>query len=547
MLGTRAAGDAEVEPEDVDGSSRSYRLALATLAVVPALTHLARLLTLEPRWRLSLFEDDAFYYLGVARSFAEGHGSTFSGLVETNGYHPLWTALLAGLAGVLRDPDALLVGLAVLHGVLWALSVREALRIGQAVGSWRIAAGAVAVYGVLAVLTGHLAFNGMESALVMPLLLLLVRLAIEADDTPATDLRLGIVLALVCLARLDALVAAVPVGLVLLVRTGADDDPGVRPPRSELLGRILRLAGPSAVALGAYVAVNVVWFGTTVPVSGRAKGLGAPFLNTEPVTQFLRAGDFDGRSLWFGTAALALVAWAWASRGWRSDGRMRRLMACTLALVVGEAVLLAYLVFGTSYRVWPWYHYLVGAFAFLAAIVVGHDLAGRGFAGHRGDVVPRLCLVGAAAFVVVQAAVVFRHQDPPYAESVSAAAFVRRELPADAVLAMGDRAGIFGFLAERPLLQLEGLMADAAYLDDLEAGRATARMVAEGVDYYVSYGHEGVPLAAGGEPCRLFVEPIQGEGPRTDVVVCDGDRVFVAGEEGDRVQIWRFRPELNGG
>jgi hypothetical protein len=547
VLGARAAGDAAIEPEDADGSSRSYLLALTVLAVVPALTHLARLLTLEHRWRLSLFEDDAFYYLGVARSLADGHGSTFSGLVETNGYHPLWTALLAALAGVLRDTDALLVGLALLHGALWALSVREALRIGRAVGSWRIAAGAVAVYGVLAVLTGHLAFNGMESALVMPLLLLLVRLAIEADDTPATDLRLGVVLALVCLARLDAVVAAVPLGLVLLVRAGAGDGPDVRRPGGELVGRALRLAGPSAVALGAYVAVSAAWFGTAVPVSGRAKGLGAPFVNTEPLTQFLRAGDFDGRSLWFGTAALALVAWAWASGGWRSDGRMRRLMACTLALVVGEALLLAYLVFGTSYRVWPWYHYLVGVFAFLAAIVVGHDLAGRVIAGRRGDVVPRLCLVGAAAFVVVQAAVVFRPQDPPYAESVSAAAFVRRELPADAVLAMGDRAGIFGFLAERPLLQLEGLMADAAYLDDLEAGRATDRMVGEGVDYYVSYGHEGVPLAVGGAPCRLFVEPIQGGGPQMDVVVCDDDRAFVAGDEGDRIQIWRFRPELNDG
>jgi hypothetical protein len=31
------------------------------------------------------------------------------------------------------------------------------------------------------------------------------------------------------------------------------------------------------------------------------------------------------------------------------------------------------------------------------------------------------------------------------------------------------------------------------------------------------------------------------------VVVCDENRVFVAGDVGDRFEIWRFRPELNSG
>lgn len=575
MLGTRTTDDTALPSEDEDASFGAHRGVFVLLAVVPALTHLTRLLTLDPPWRFSLYEDDAFYYLGVARNLADGHGSTFSGLLETNGYHPLWTLLLAGLARVLHDPDALLVGLALLQGALWALSVREALRIGRAVGAWRVAVGAVAVYGVLAVLTGHLAFNGMESALVMPLLLLLVRLAVEADDRPRTDLRLGVVLALVCLARLDAVVAAVPLGLVLLARGRAPADARLRGDPGDvgdgspmpLVGRAMRLAGPPALALGAYMAVNVALFGTATPVSGRAKGLGAPFFNTEPLTQFLRAGTFDRRSLWFGVVALGLVVWAWWAGRRRGDRRVRRLVACMLALVAGQAALLAYLVFATSYRVWPWYHYLVAVFAFLAAVVVGRDLAGRDIAGHdlagrdlagrdlsgrdlagrAGVVVGRLCLGLAVVFLVGQVAVVFRGQSPPYAESVSAAAFVREELPADAVLAMGDRAGIFGFLAERPLLHLEGLVADATYLDDLEAGRGSARMAAEGVDYYVSYGHEGVPLPIGERSCHRFVEPIQGHGPRLDVVVCDDDRVFVDGDGSDRLQIWRFRPELNQG
>lgn len=37
-----------------------------------------------------LFTDDAFYYAQIARNIALGLGSTFDGIHETNGYHPLW-------------------------------------------------------------------------------------------------------------------------------------------------------------------------------------------------------------------------------------------------------------------------------------------------------------------------------------------------------------------------------------------------------------------------------------------------------------------------
>jgi hypothetical protein len=531
LLGSRvddAAGAPGREPAAL------YRWTLLVLAAIPAITHLVRLVTTEQQWQFALYEDDAFYYLGVARSIAEGHGSTFTGLIETNGYHPLWMLLLVPLAALFDDPNKLLVGLALLQAALWALSVREALRIGRAVGCWACAAGAMAVYGVLAVLTGRLAFNGMESALVLPLLLAVVRVGLEADDRPRTDLVLGCLLALVCLARLDAVVAAVPLGLVLLFRD--------RLPPDRLVQRGLRLCLPAAITLGMYGLVNLMVFDTALPVSGLAKGLGAPFVNAEPLTQFARAGQFAGRSIWFGVLALLAVGWAWRTGDWRHDERRRRLMACTLALVVGQALLLVYLVLGTSYRVWPWYHYQLALFAFLAMIIVARSAAER-----FGAIVPRACLVTAGAFLVVEVGVTFRPEETPFVESVTGARFVAARLPDDAVLAMGDRAGIFGFLAERPMLHLEGLVADAAYLDDLAGGRAAARMVAEGVDYYVHYGEEGDPVVVDGRPCWRFREPTLGDGPKQELVVCDDDEVFSDGDVSDRLQIWRFRPELNRG
>ena len=104
------------------------------LVLGPPLVALAKVLTTDPPWRLQLFEDDAAYYLGVARNVAAGHGSTFTGLLETNGYHPLWMLLLVPVAWLVDRPADLVVAVVALHGVLWAWSVREALALGREIG-----------------------------------------------------------------------------------------------------------------------------------------------------------------------------------------------------------------------------------------------------------------------------------------------------------------------------------------------------------------------------------------------------------------------------
>jgi hypothetical protein len=43
-------------------------------------------------------EDEFFYYLKIAFNLSHGHGSSFNGIVSTNGYHPLWLCLLAAVS-----------------------------------------------------------------------------------------------------------------------------------------------------------------------------------------------------------------------------------------------------------------------------------------------------------------------------------------------------------------------------------------------------------------------------------------------------------------
>ena len=53
--------------------------------------------------------DDAYFYLQIAKNIAAGHGSTFHGVTETNGYHPLWMGFcVVGAWLIPNDPKLLL-------------------------------------------------------------------------------------------------------------------------------------------------------------------------------------------------------------------------------------------------------------------------------------------------------------------------------------------------------------------------------------------------------------------------------------------------------
>ena len=53
------------------------------------------IINIDP-WYLShtLFYDDSFYYLKIASNWSINNRMTFSGIGETNGFHPLWAYIL---------------------------------------------------------------------------------------------------------------------------------------------------------------------------------------------------------------------------------------------------------------------------------------------------------------------------------------------------------------------------------------------------------------------------------------------------------------------
>jgi len=217
-------------------------------------------------------EDDAFYYLLIARNLVETGASAAMPGVLTNGYHPLWFALVA-LWGWLTGFD-----LAALRGLEIAL-----LLAGLAVALWALKARgflqAAAIVVVLYTFANDTLLIGMETSLLFPAAALFIGLALRAGPTssPTDASLLFLAAALVIGARLDAALFVLP-ALALLPA-----------PRRLRLGVLAGLAATGAAYLGA----NHLLFGI------RAAGAGTPARAPTPAPcRPCRAGSNRGRLSW---------------------------------------------------------------------------------------------------------------------------------------------------------------------------------------------------------------------------------------------------------
>jgi hypothetical protein len=228
-----------------------------------------------------LLTGDAYLYLGIALASTPDIFS-FDGELATNGFHPLWQVWVWVLAQGLGDAP-----LALMNAVAWsavACVLAGVLLLGAAIhratGSWLLAcASTPGIYFLAAGQgLGNLAvwdfFSGMEAGLALALTGWVAWIVAGAGaQTPraGTWLTLGAVLALLMLTRLDE--AFVPgcmaIAWVLWSPRG----------RAGRLPAAVMIAGPSAIALAAYLAYNQAHSGMLMPVSAMAKGEGALLSN----------------------------------------------------------------------------------------------------------------------------------------------------------------------------------------------------------------------------------------------------------------------------
>ena len=428
-------------------------------------------------------QDDFYYYLKVAQNIAHGHGSTFNGIVPTNGYHPLWEALFVGVSLFSSRWQVILAAQAVLiYGATAATFVlsmhlfrvqKVRLLTGCALSLW------VALYSL------RIFIQGMEVTLTIPLVFGVICVALETEFW-LTGFRqsflVGLLAAAAVLSRLDSIILVALIGAGLLSHSEVRS----RLRRPQLAGLALGL-----MPLVLYLAFNEVYFHTLLPVSGMAKQLKAgwsPSLNPWRIMNL----NSPAYLLVFLPIPFALLVFPWAAKYLTRTQRV-----VYGAVLIFPLVYFSILSFRSDWPSWGWYLYslrtgeCVSLLLFCSWPPLGKFLQGT-------LVTSALLCVFLFGWVVWK----WPAQTPElYAASRDIAEFSRLH---PGVYAMGDRSGSAGYLMGNPLIQTEGLMMDRHYLDELRSGRSLREVLGH---YHARYyiGSSKVPL----EGCFQAIEPSQ--------------------------------------
>ncbi len=426
-----------------------------------------------------LFCDDAYYYLVTASNFVETGRFTFDGLSQTNGFHPLlfWLEAAAlAVFGTPSDPMRLYWGACCAMGALFLLTIAGSL---QAVHTQaRFEGDAPARHALLLTLCVVLLprfttpyLGGMESILVLPLLLALGVLAWERRYGFA-----GIVALLLVMARLDMAPYVVgPISAACVWRERhrgwAAFQSGFHVALPPLLGTLLLMGW------------HQWYFGHPVPIHGVLK-------SCFPRIHF-QGGNVFSMTAQSITPAYALLA-AVSGAGLLLRGRGCSKEACRLGLAAAAVALLQLAAF-TLFQKWSkpipvWYvgpAVLAGTFALTVGVVNTIGLRWM----------RPLTLVAGMAVLAINLAAAARGWDSqwwttpsgpktPVATLPAEIVEFMKTKPADRIWACTD-CGKLAFWSERPVVNLDGLVNDFEYQKALRDKRLGEYLVARNVRYLV--------------------------------------------------------------
>lgn len=468
-------------------------MASSRLPAVPFVTFLAFLATLGAAWigtwlwvgdPAAWFRpaDDAYYYFQVAENVADGRGPTMDGINETNGFHPLWLAVLVPVFGLVDHPTS--TGLVVTQIlILFLLAASAALLCRLLAERFSVTTGLLGATALAFPEYRNVTMAGVEGAIALPLFLLVARELIRRperlDPAPRwSDARLGLLLALTMLARLDAV-------FLLFVVAGAVAVRALRSPGGGLASRLggacwkgVSVFWPVLAFVVPYLIWNELRFGHVVPISGLLK---STFPDPDPSWMYVRKH-------WEYVALLGIASGGWVVA--RLGGPPRDLFRQALGiLTLGALAHFGYTVLFMDGVFW--WHYV----SYVATGLLGVGYLAEPVVARIPSTVRRAGLAGAVLLMIVAilGSVTRRLPDGQLAiESGTrpatrrAADWARQNLPEAAVLGMKD-SGAFTFYARRRVVNLDGVINNLEYQRRKCAGDLAPYLRELGVNYIVQH------------------------------------------------------------
>jgi hypothetical protein len=296
------------------------------------------------------------------------------------------------------------------------------------------------------------------------------------------------------------------------------------------------------VPVALYLLLNYIKFHTFFPISGLAKTvvkMGG--INWATFESFFHYYPYSFYNLAMTCMFILIVL----TTNFKEKIYFHLLALATMLYYVQTAI-------RSDWGLWAWYFYPIPAFAFIAAAEGRALFSGRNnqFSGHR-----RLIYATAAAsasLVVLFASLVWlfytfplRRTSPLGEGKVDILHIAGLKIKAfenghTGVYAMGDRAGIVGYLMKSPLIQMEGLVMDKQYMARMLKTRKLKDLLhSYKVDYYIATNPERL-----NDSTFVVKEPCQSHGLSHQIIdtirwnVCDSFTLTSKGVFTGRTNDW---------
>jgi hypothetical protein len=354
--------------------------------------------------------------------------------------------------------------------------------------------------------------TGMEVILTVPLLLAFVLFVADGSylRTPRGAVCAGLLAAAVILSRLDTVLLLVLYFAALMVSEY----------RSSVLRRVPWIC-IGLIPVFVYAISNLWFFGSLGPVSSSAKHLQPEYVFSAKTleTLFFPLGLV---AMAFLIPAMVLIVAGLAYALTR-----RRQPALFWAMLAFTPLYLAVLSFSSDWGLWIWYRYPFIVSSIAGLLLLRDALARLSWAKY----------LFAAAALVLCAMFCTGLRKPPMNGQILNLAIELKDFAAThpGIYGMGDAAGTPAVVMGQPIVQLEGLVMDKKFLNNIRERRNLLDVLKEhGVRYYISTN-----AVASGDGCFDLSEP-KVAGPRSPHMRATLCRAPVKFFESGEYSVWVF-------
>jgi hypothetical protein len=438
---------------------------------------------------LNLLIDDALYYPEIARNMVSGQGVTFDGSTITNGFHPLWMLVNLPIAWISPSVETNVRLLLFISGLTTGIAFYFLSGFVYEIGKSRLTVISLAFVGLWPL---ALWFGLIEAGLSLLMIGLLLDLSARKNllelPTRKRAVLLGVLLALMCLARLDLVFIAIVVYSSMAIRKFAS-----RSFNNEIIAKYGLSLAAFVCITGVYLLWNLINFGSFLPVSGTKKieliwslesmltiaGISVPAIVDNPLGVVFVS---------IGTIAIVFAGIAaYRSKLLGLDNGVRSVLEIAIVGILLRHVVLRLIVEespGTIWHLVPDYLLVTLIMAILISMVAKWGstqkgiwrLSAFGVIGTIALMAVAVAFIGATEMTQRDGSTIDRYETALWAkENIDGGKW-----------AMFD-AGFIGLFSEHPTMTLNGLATDHESMELLRDNRYAEVISEHEIDYLVLY------------------------------------------------------------